>query len=429
MTRASEKDQSDVARDAGLGIVRALHGAGHVAYFAGGCVRDALLKLTPKDYDVATSATPQQVKAVFKHAHAVGAAFGVMLVPCGAVRVEVATFRTDGHYSDGRRPDTVTFSTPQHDAQRRDFTINGLFYDPLNDRVIDYVDGQADLSRGIVRAIGNPSRRFAEDYLRLLRGVRFAARFGFVIEPDTAHAITYHAPRLADIAAERVTDELRRMLGAPTRVAAVDYLWSLKLIDVIAAQPGNQSIEIPPGPVLSRQLSPDADFPTALLALLTDYQTPGVSIDAIAPAKVEKMLFFARNKLKISNDDNAAIKETASWIHTLLTTDPLPVAMLRRCVARPTFPAMRHLLTAMSRAGLAGEIARVEAALQQVAHLPVAEQPLLSGHDLIKAGFLPGPAFKKILEEIYDHQLEDRLHTRDDALAWAQARFDQIETL
>src|SRR4051794_39693814 len=207
-------------RDDALAVVRRLREAGHVAYFAGGCVRDQLLGLTPKDYDVATDAPPQRVRELFTRTDAVGAAFGVILVRQRRSQIEVATFRTDLEYRDGRRPEGVRFATAEQDAQRRDFTINGLFLDPIEDRVIDYVGGQADLKDKVLRAIGNPDERFAEDHLRLLRAIRFAARFGLIIEPATDEAIARHAQHLARISPERIAEELRQMLTPPTRPTA-----------------------------------------------------------------------------------------------------------------------------------------------------------------------------------------------------------------
>src|SRR5919199_235347 len=181
-------------RDDALAVLRRLRDAGHVAYFAGGCVRDLLLGLEPKDYDVATDAPPQRVRELFGNTQAVGQAFGVILVRHRRSQVEVATFRSDGAYLDGRRPSEVRFTTAEEDAQRRDFTINGLFSDPTEGRIIDYVGGQEDLKNKLLRAIGDPDRRFEEDHLRLLRAVRFAARFGLDIEPHTSDAIRSHAP-------------------------------------------------------------------------------------------------------------------------------------------------------------------------------------------------------------------------------------------
>jgi poly(A) polymerase len=210
-------------RDDALAVVRRLREAGHVAYFAGGCVRDQLLGLTPKDYDVATDAPPQRVRELFTRTDAVGAAFGVILVRHRRSQIEVATFRTDLEYRDGRRPEGVRFATAEQDAQRRDFTINGLFFDPLEDRVIDYVGGQADLEARVVRAIGEPDRRFEEDHLRLLRAVRFATRFRFKIDPATEDAIVRHAAQLARISPERIAEELLLILAPPGRTLA----WAL----------------------------------------------------------------------------------------------------------------------------------------------------------------------------------------------------------
>src|SRR5439155_15020123 len=214
-------------------VVRRLRDAGHVAYFAGGCVRDMLLGLTPKDFDVATDAPPQRVRELFSNTQAVGAAFGVILVRHRTSVIEVATFRTDLQYKDGRRPEGVVFTTAEEDAKRRDFTINGLFMDPLDgDKVIDYVGGQEDLKDRVLRAIRDPDHRFEEDHLRLLRAIRFAARFELRIHETTAAAIGRHAEQLKRISPERIAQELRLMLIPPTRDAAYDWLAS-GLIDVI----------------------------------------------------------------------------------------------------------------------------------------------------------------------------------------------------
>src|SRR3954452_11273316 len=199
-------------------VVRRLRDAGHVAYFAGGCVRDELLGLTPKDYDVATDAPPTRVRQLFNNTQAVGAAFGVILVRRGGSQIEVATFRAEGAYLDGRRPSEVTFTTAEQDAQRRDFTINGLFHDPIEHKVIDYVGGQEDLRAKTLRAIGEPNHRFEEDHLRLLRAVRFAARFELTIDSVTADAIRRHAQHLQRITPERNAEELRLMLTSQTRI-------------------------------------------------------------------------------------------------------------------------------------------------------------------------------------------------------------------
>ena len=214
-------------------MLNCLRDAGHIAYFAGGCVRDLLLGIEPKDWDIATDAPPSRVRELFLSTQAVGAAFGVILVRHRRSVVEVATFRAEGPYLDGRHPSKVTFTTAEQDAQRRDFTINGLFLDPTEDRVIDYVGGQADLKAQRIRAIGDPDARFEEDHLRMLRAVRFAARFGFTIEQQTAAAIVAHAGQLKRISPERIAEELRMMLTSATRVDAWRMLWELQLLQVI----------------------------------------------------------------------------------------------------------------------------------------------------------------------------------------------------
>jgi len=239
-------------------VLLRLRGAGHVAYFAGGCVRDLLLGKKPKDWDVATDAPPARVREIFRNTQAVGAAFGVILVREGRSTVEVATFRTEGVYSDGRRPDEVAFTDAEHDARRRDFTMNGLFLDPEQGSgfrvsccarpteqgsakteqtqwgtVIDYVGGVADLRAGVVRAIGEASRRFGEDHLRLLRAVRFAARLGFMVQGETERAIVEHATKLKGISPERIAEELRMMLTPASRGRAWAMLWGYGLLDVV----------------------------------------------------------------------------------------------------------------------------------------------------------------------------------------------------
>ena len=216
-------------REDALAVVQRLRQVGHIAYFAGGCVRDLLLGLQPKDYDVATDARPERVRAIFANTQAVGQAFGVILVHLGTSTIDVATFRSDGAYSDGRRPDEVKFTSAQEDAQRRDFTVNGLFLDPVDGRVIDYVGGQQDLAAHLIRAIGTADARFEEDHLRLLRAVRFAARFDFAIEEQTEQAIQRHAAQLARISPERVGDELRIMLTPVSRQARVARLGGIRV--------------------------------------------------------------------------------------------------------------------------------------------------------------------------------------------------------
>jgi len=437
-----------------ISVIRTLRDAGHIAYLAGGCVRDRLLGIEPKDYDVATDAPPARVQSLFRRTQAVGAAFGVILVLAGRSKIEVATFRADGNYADGRHPESVRFTSAEEDAQRRDFTINGLFFDPLADdgrgRVIDYVGGQADLAARRLRAIGDPLQRFSEDHLRMLRAVRFAARFGFEVEERTAAAIRADASKIAAIAAERIADELRRMLTAPTRAAAVELLLSLGLASVIlfplplregvggGVQGGHRfttsdrsSGPLPPTPSrkgrggrLVDHLAGDQVLSVglSLLAAIIDVriELAGGQHDRLsnfAPAEVKKLVAFARQRLKLSNEELGEMEGIATSLHALLTTREPTVAQLKRFLAKSYATNARLLLAAVRQTGeAAGRIATLEARLATFDGTEVAPQPLLKGDDLIAAGAQPGPQFKKALDAVYDAQLEGRITDRDTAL-------------
>ena len=409
-------------------MVRALRGAGHEALFAGGCVRDALLGLEPTDFDVATGATPEEVQALFRSTQAVGAAFGVVLVHQKVakrrVSTEVATFRTDGAYADGRRPEAVTFATAEEDAQRRDFTCNGLFRDPLHgtpeaagggghpladaDGVIDFVGGRADLAAGVLRAIGVPAERFAEDHLRLLRLVRFAARFGFRIDAATEAAARAAAPRVAGVAAERVGQELRRMLTAPPPAPArgAVLLRELGLIDHVLG----------PGPDLAfrtlKNLSGDLPHATALAALAID-RSAGDELDAALLVRDRWAASLSLSNTVAEGATSAALvlRELREWGRTR-------TARRKRLAASPGF-AVGPL--ALLHAVAPEEAERVEEEVEALAAdgIGLAPPPLLDGRALIAAGLRPGPAFKQMLDAAYDAQLEGRVRATEEALALA----------
>jgi poly(A) polymerase len=426
-------------REDALAVLRRLRQQGHVAYFAGGCVRDLLLGLEPKDWDVATDAPPKRVRALFSNTQAVGAAFGVILVKHGQSSVEVATFRTEGAYSDGRRPDAVAFTTAEEDAKRRDFTINGLFLDPEpgeeiagavetpHGRVIDYVGGVADLRGRVLRAIGEPERRFAEDHLRLLRAVRFAARFGFVVERGTAEAIRVNAPKLRGISPERVADELRRMLTAPTRAAAWRMLWECALVDVIfRLLPSGEGAEFEAGRSLFLRLAPrqPVSFGLALAAGVLDYRTHGQGADPLpflGRREISRTSRAMREALKISNEELDAMVGILDPLETLLG-DPEPgIAAKMRFLARPTASQSRALLRAIAALGShAQRVAKLEADFEELLKVEVAPAPLITGDDLVAEGFRPGPVFRRILDAVYDAQLEGRVRTRQEAIETAR---------
>ncbi|MGP1310167.1 MAG: CCA tRNA nucleotidyltransferase, partial [Phycisphaerales bacterium] len=399
--------------------------AGHVAYFPGGCVRDELLGLHPKDYDVATSATPDEVRPLFKRVNEVGVSFGVMLVrdpaPDGPV-VEVATFREESGYTDNRRPDEVRFSDARADAQRRDYTVNALFLDPLDTTggergaVIDFVHGLADLDAKQLRAVGDPDARLAEDHLRALRAVRLAARLGFTIEPSTAEAIARHATQLAGVSRERIGDELRRMLAHPARSTAIDLLERLRLdaptLDADTdhrARPGLEG------------LSENAPFACALAAWEIDRAHPseeGLDAGALAKAIREAPL-RVRTALCLSNDerdDFVSILRLVSAISDAWGAHG--VATRKRLASRPRFADALAIVAARDH-GLA---ASVLADVTELAATPsgLAPEPLVTGDDLVAAGHTPGPGFKAALDAAYDAQLECRVDTTKDALAEAE---------
>ncbi len=416
-------------------VLRRLRDQGHIAYFAGGCVRDLLLGLIPKDFDVATDAPPQRVRELFRNTQAVGASFGVILVRQGESMIEVATFREDDHYADGRHPSAVHFTTAQIDAQRRDFTINGLFLDPLTNQVIDYVGGQQDLAARRLRAIGNPAQRFHEDHLRLLRAVRFAARFDLTIDPPTAAAITTHADHLARISPERIADELRLLLTAPTRALAWRLLGEFRLAEVIFRHLDEKG---PPGrdatvfaAVGSNEPAP---FHLALAAAIVEYawrrSTDTDIRTQLSDSAARRSVRVLRQSLKISNDESQALHETITGAGLLLADELPRVSVLKRFLARPTAPESRALLAAIAATvGWAPPTIpheTIEHRLTELASGDYAPPPYVTGDDLISAGLVAGPAFKRIIDEVYDAQLEDRLESKQAAMHMALQLAEQL---
>lgn len=421
------------ARAAALAIVRRLRDVGHTAYFAGGCVRDELLNLSPTDYDVATDATPDRIRACFRRTAEVGAAFGVILVTPqqdeGApepVTVEVATFRADGPYTDRRRPDVIRFSDPASDAHRRDFTINALFLDPLpaddstSSRIIDFVGGREDLQKRLIRAVGDPDARLAEDHLRALRAVRLAARLGFEIEPRTAAAIRQHAGELQGISRERIGEEVRRMLSHPSRARAVELLEALSL-DVPILGPADRAIA-PAGHKLLRGLAPDASFPTCLAAWALERPSPDPAPSGHDPSpRIRSTVQHWRDALCLSNDDRDAMLAILSSLAAFEGPwESLSVARQKRLAgATGPGPVEALAILAIRNPALATRITR---RIDDLAHTPsgVRPVPLLTGDDLVAMGYSPGPGFKGTLDRVYDAQLEDRVSTREEAMELAR---------
>jgi poly(A) polymerase len=420
-------------REDARNIVETLRRAGHQAYFAGGCVRDELLGLQPADYDVATDATPEQVRALFDNTQHVGAAFGVTLVRMGRSVIEVATFRADGPYHDGRHPASVTFTGAQDDARRRDFTINGLFLDPVDGTVVDFVGGREDLNHRIVRAIGDPDARFTEDYLRMLRAVRFAARFSMEIEAKTLKAIVRHAPKIKSITPERICDELRRMLTPPTRIRAWELLYETRLFHEVfrKLEPSRQ---VAPDPSVFRAIAPglDLSFPAALCAIVVDEVfLPGArpGVYAVGPVEPRHYARLLRRSLRLSNDETDRVETILNDLKTLLAPERARQATKMRILARPTAQDVRLLLDAVARTGHQPAMLRaLETELDELSRLDCNPPPILSGDDLVQLGYKPSPTFKGVLLQLMDAQLEGRLHTREDAVRLARHLFAEAET-
>jgi poly(A) polymerase len=422
MTDVPAANPPKSSRDDAIAVLKRLREAGHVAYFAGGCVRDMLLGREPKDFDVATDAPPRRVRELFSNTQAVGAAFGVILVRHRGSQVEVATFRSDGEYRDGRHPSEVRFTTAEEDAKRRDFTINGLFLDPLSGQVIDYVGGQEDLKAGRIRAIGDPIKRFEEDSLRLLRAVRFSARFGFRIEPATFTAIVEHAPQLKRVSPERIAEELRIMLTAPTREQAWRMLWDLDLVRVIFRFLRQENPHDPVGAFLFDHVQPGEPVPFGLalaagtLCYRMRTERPRDVRTLLAKREVDAVVRAMRQALRISNEESEQMRGTLSALEPLLADDPPGVARLKRFLAEPTAELSRALLEAIAASGLFVEqMNRLRTELSELEKTEFAPPPLLNGDVLTQLGLTPGPIFKRILDAVYDAQLEERVRTPEEA--------------
>ena len=423
-------------------IVRQLTEAGHRAVYAGGCVRDALLQRTYPDVDIATSATPDQVQALFpKASDPQGKAFGVIRLKQEDHVFEIATFRVDGPYLDGRRPSSVTFTTAEEDARRRDFTINGMFFDPLKNEVLDYVGGKSDLTARTIRAIGDPAARFTEDRLRLFRAIRFAVQLGFQIEPKTWEAIVRLAPESKNLAPERVRDEWVKIFTSPDPARGLDLLNEAGLIavwipELLEMRGCAQSPEHhPEGDVWvhTRLLLTHLRNPSpvlALSALLHDIGKPRTSRtepsgrirffghEGVGARMAEEIL----RRLRFSNDDTTAICACIANHMAFKDAPQMRVSTLKRLLARPTFSEELelHRIDCSSSHGEL-DISRFLAAKQsEFSREEIQPKPLVSGHDLQGIGVSPGPKMGVILQQLMDEQLEGKLSNRESALSRAR---------
>ena len=426
-------------------LVARLHAASHIAYWAGGCVRDLVRGLAPKDVDIATDARPEEVQKLFRRTYAVGAHFGVVVVLENDFQFEVATFRSDGAYLDGRHPVAVNFSSPEEDARRRDFTINGMFYDPPNDRVIDFVGGREDLAARLVRAIGEPAQRFAEDRLRLLRAIRFATVLEFEIEPKTWAGILAAAESINQISAERIRDELVRIFLSPQRVRGWDLLDASGLMKAVLPElDALKGCEQPPqfhpeGDVFQHTrlmlslLPEDASLPLVLSVLFHDIGKPPTATvdetgrirfsghDKVGAAMTEALM----HRLRFSRAETEATVEMVEQHMVFKDAPNMRISRLKRFMARPHFAdeLELHRVDCLGSHGMLDNYDYLLRKQEEFANEPIIPPPLVRGDDLIAMGLKPGPIFGQILEAVETRQLEGNLRNREEALEWVKHEY------
>lgn len=426
-------------------IVRRLRARGHVAYFAGGCVRDLLRGEAPKDIDIATDARPEEVQKIFSRTYAVGAHFGVIVVLENGWQFEVATFRSDGAYLDGRRPTEVHFASAREDAERRDFTINGMFFDPVAQKVIDYVDGRADLTARLVRAIGEAEARFAEDRLRLLRAVRFATTLEFEIEAATWEALVRQSHSIREISAERIREELVRIFLSPQRARGWDLLDASGLMVVVLPElNAMKGCEQPPqfhpeGDVFTHtrimleMLPAQVSLPLVLSVLFHDIgKPPTASVDANGRIRFNghdrvgaDMTEALMQRLRFSRAEIEATVEAVRQHMVFKDVPKMRVAKLKRFMARPNFEdeLELHRVDCASSHAMLDNYEFLLRKREEFANEPIIPPPLVRGADLIALGMKPGPCFGEILEAIETRQLEGDFRDREEALAWVRANY------
>jgi poly(A) polymerase len=431
-------------RDTATAIVKRLQGAGFAAFWVGGCVRDFLLGREPGDYDIATSALPEQIEKLFPHTIPVGRKFGVIVVVEAGHQFQVATFRAEADYQDGRRPERVVFGDARADALRRDFTVNGLFFDPKRKKLHDWVGGEADLRAKIIRTIGSPEERFAEDHLRLLRAVRLAAQLGFKIEAKTFAAVKANAPRVRGVSAERIREELTRLFRPPHASRGLDLLRQSGLLEqvlpeIAATIACEQSPDFhPEGSVFNHLLlmiekMPSDAHPSLPWAILfhdvakpvtasTDPQTGGIhfySHEKIGAEMAKEIL----GRLRFPRKQIEEIVDAVRFHMQFKDAMQMRKSTLRRLLMRPTFPLELELhridcLGSHGRLDVYGFLVEKAKELEQQ---PEIHPPLLKGADLIALGLEPGPALGAMLAELREKQLQDELKTSAQARKWAKS--------
>ena len=398
-----------ISRKGAIAILTTLRTAGFETYFAGGCVRDRLLSAAPTEYDIATSAKPEDIKKLFPKARSVGEAFGVMLVRSHELMYDVATFRSDGPYSDSRHPDKIQFCSAKEDAQRRDFTINGIFEDPIENKLIDYVEGEHDLELRTVRAIGNPRERFAEDHLRMLRAIRFSSHFEFSIDVETAEAIRELSNELTGISRERIGEEIKKMLVHHNRGVAAWELQYLGLDRVVLSEESCMN-----APTRLGRLPANSSYATALAAWILDRNGSEGDIFNVATHWQEQ--------LQLSNKVACSLQEILHIHQSLFSWESLGVAKQKRIASAAEFVNALAIIQSEDRA----TFIHIKRSLNMLEKTGLAPNRLIDGHELIESGIQPSAALGEILDAVYDAQLEGSIKTKLEAKTLALAIYHDL---
>jgi poly(A) polymerase len=437
--------KSSPMEEAARKVAARLRENSHVAYFAGGCVRDMVRGLAPKDYDIATDARPEVVQTLFPRTYAIGAHFGVIIVLEGDFQFEVATFRSDEAYTDGRHPVAVRFSSPEEDARRRDFTINGMFYDPVAEQVIDFVGGRADIAAKLVHAIGDPAQRFAEDRLRMLRAVRFATVLDYRIDAKTWDALVADAVSINQISAERIRDELVRIFRSPNRGHGWDLLDASGLMHAILPE-----LEAMKGCEQPAQFHPEGDV-FKHTRLMLDFLPEEVSLPLVFATlfhdvgKPRTATVDETGRIRFSGHDRlgaemtegimrrlrfsgAEIEATVEMVRQHMVFKDAPrmrVAKLKRFMARPTFKdeLVLHQVDCQGSHRMLDNYEFLVRKQEEFANEPIIPPPLVRGDDLMALGLKPGPKFGEILEAVETRQLEGSFRNREEALQWVKQEY------
>ncbi|HXV27775.1 MAG TPA: CCA tRNA nucleotidyltransferase [bacterium] len=435
-------DLSEKTGTIALSIAKSLSKKGALTYFAGGCVRDHLMGKTPQDYDIATTAKPDEVENLFAKTISVGKQFGVILVAEQNKVFEVATFRSEGPYFDGRHPSKVFFTAPEKDALRRDFTVNGLFYDPFKNKIIDYVGGENDIRQRVIRAIGDPYRRFEEDKLRLLRAVRFASTLGFDIHAETWEAVKAKAPKICEVSPERIRDELIKILCRPGAARGFDLLSECGLMKEVLPE-----FELMKGVMQQPEFHPEGDVFVHTRLLLEKLENPSLTLafgalfhDIGKPStyavREGKITFYEHapigahmtrqimRRLRFSNDEIESVSACVENHMKFADVQKMRSGKLKRFLVRPTFleELELHRIDCQSSHGKLDNYFFLKEKLKEYAQEELKPKPFITGHDLIALGMKPGPDMKPLLEEIYELQLEGRFADKEAAFEYIQKK-------